>query len=151
MAVLANASFDYIAITRGFTVLIFCIPIVILSEYAVYRVMNPKQSICLTVIACIYANVISAIAGIFWANEGTLDLHLRTIIRLFSAGYDEETIVSQWMIFGYLFLLTCAIELIAVFVFRRKLNFKKLFSTIILANVVSYAATMLILLMCATH
>lgn len=130
MAILANVYFDIAAVSQGIVFLLFCIPVVLLSEFEVYRVLCPKQGLIRSIIASVYANAVSGILGIFSA-ETIEDV---IIITFGSAGF-----LYNISLFVSLFLLTYVLEVGAIYLIYRKLKVEKVFISVGVANVVSYA------------
>lgn len=121
--------FDLAAVSQGIVFLMFCIPIVLLSEFLVYRILCPNQGLTRAVVASIYANVASGILGIFCA-EAIEDVVINIVG---SAGFLYEA-----SLFVSLFLLTYIIEGVAIYLIRKKLKVQKVFITVGIANFVSY-------------
>ena len=96
MVILADAYFDWVAVTRGIVVLLFCIPIFLLCEFEVYRIIYPMQGILRAALTSIYANVISGVAGIFFADGiGAVALRLSKKFPRSRAWY-EDALRYNW-------------------------------------------------------
>ena len=129
MYILANLYFDIIAISQGIVFLLFCIPIVVLIEFEIFRIFCPTQGIIRAIITSLYANTVSGVVGIFCA-EPMEDI----IIDLVgSAGF-----LHDGSLFVSLLLLTYIMEVGAIYIFRRKLKVQKVFFCVGVANLVSY-------------
>lgn len=141
MNVLANVYFDWVAISRGITVLFFCVPIVLLCEYLVYRIMYRRQNILKTIIMVIYANAVSGIAGMFLV-EVTLDIALRLSRGIFGLTNADWDVPILFLIF---FFLTWFIEGGAIYILRRRFKVERILLPVGTANFVSYLVSFIIL------
>ena len=135
MDILANAYFDVVAATRGLVVLFFCILIVLLCEYEVYRILSQKHGRVRSVITCVYSNIVSWALGLFLVNDKILDFFERISFELFGK---ENDISEDYALLVFCFFMTWFIEAIAINFFRRKLHIQKILLGAGLANLVSY-------------
>lgn len=141
MDILANLYFDEVAISQGIVFLLFCIPVVVLCEYGIYRVVWPEQSKLRAFLVSIYANSVSGVLGVF-IGETLEDVASDISNSLGGSNYGWKYGV---ILFVLLFILTWLSESGAVFLLRKKLRIKKVFLGVGIANVASYIAILVML------
>jgi hypothetical protein len=122
---------------------LFCIPVVLLCEYGIYRVVWPEQGKVKTLLISIYANSISGVLGIF-IGEPLDDIAMDVSWKL---GSSNDGWVYGIILFVLLFVLTWLSEGIAVFLLRRKLRVKRVFFGTGIANAASYIAILVMLVL----
>jgi hypothetical protein len=135
MTVLANLYFDILAIYQGIAFLLFCVPVVLLSEYAVYRLFLTQQSRAKAVLTTFYANVVSTFIGIFIVES--IDDVISGMEMIVESNVD---LFHNVILFIVMFILTWFIEWLAVYPLRKKLQVQKAFVVVGIANAASYAA-----------
>jgi hypothetical protein len=140
--VIVNVVFDPIAITQGIAFLLFCIPVVLLCEFEVYRIFYRKQGVLRAILTVLYANAISGIAGII-IFETLTDISGDISHKL---GYSEAGLVNNITLFVLMLVCTWLIEVGVLYPLRRKLKMSNLFIGVGIANFVSYIAVVIMLI-----
>jgi hypothetical protein len=140
--VLANVFFDPIAITQGIAFLLFCIPVVLLCEFEVYRIFYRSQGVLRAILTVLYANAISGIAGIIIAETLT-DIAGDVSLKL---GSSNAGPVYDIILFVLMLMCTWLIEVAWLYPLRRKLKMANLFVGVGIANFVSYIAVVIMII-----
>lgn len=108
----------------------FLIPVVLLCEYEVYRLLYPRQGVLRSILTSLYANTISGAAG-FLIGKTLDDIAI-------DISQDSAEIVYQIICFLLFFLATWFIEAIAVKLLHKKLKIHKVFIGTFIVNIASY-------------
>jgi hypothetical protein len=135
VALLANVYIDVVALSEGIVVLLISIPLVLVCEYGAFRLSCPGQTKLKAILLCLYANLVSTAIGY-------------PILGLLSglSGIDLADALGGVLLWFFCLVFTSLVEWGAIYPLRKLLIVKKPWTAVLAANVTSYVALAVLLL-----